>query len=79
MVFSFQDPVSKKKQYGRVALQVRIKPDSYTVGKETLRASRKGVVIDPHFHNEDLEWSTICRGVIIPVGIIIKVGDKKTT
>lgn len=63
--------------YGRVAFQVRIKPDSYKVGKETVGATSRGVTIDDHFSNQELEWSTDCRGVVILVGILIKVEEEE--
>ena len=59
--------------YGRVAFQVRIKPDSYSTGKETTGATAEGETVDPNFSNSELEWSTDCRGVVILVGIIIQV------
>jgi hypothetical protein len=76
---SFQDPVSKKTCYGRVVFQVRIKPGSYQVGKQTvLELTEKSQNFDPHFSNAELECSTIRRGVIILVGILVKVEDEKT-
>ena len=63
--------MTKKDLYGRVALQVRIEPDTYDVGPETVDAGSK--VIDPNFSNSELEWSTDRRGVIIITGVLIKV------
>ena len=76
-VLSFEDPETKKTLYGKVAFQVRIKPDSYKVARETTGASRLGEKIDPYFANSELEWSTVCRGVVILVGIIIRVDEVK--
>ena len=74
----FKDTTSKKTRYGQVAFQVRIKPGSYKIGTETVGAAARSWTIDPHFPNDKLEWSTKRRGVIIPVGILIKVEDTKT-
>ena len=56
----------------RIAFQVRIRPDTYDVGKQTIGA--RGT-IDPLFPNSELEWSTHRRGVVILVGLLVKVED----
>eukprot|EP01064_Diplonema_japonicum_P025371 TRINITY_DN3671_c1_g1_i1.p1 TRINITY_DN3671_c1_g1~~TRINITY_DN3671_c1_g1_i1.p1 ORF type:complete len:801 (+),score=96.35 TRINITY_DN3671_c1_g1_i1:120-2405(+) len=42
----------------RFALQVRIQPDTYTIGQETVGAMRKGDTIDPYVPNTAIEWYT---------------------
>ena len=39
----------------QVALKVRIRPGTYSIGQATTANVFK---IDPHFHNDDLEWYT---------------------
>ena len=54
-----------------MAFQVRLKPETYYVGSETIGAGRKA--IDPRFPNAELEWSTKRRGVTVLVGLLVKV------
>ena len=63
--------------YGKLAFQVRIKPESYQVIPETVGLRRRGIILDHHFKNEELEWATNRRGVIILAGILIKVDDQE--
>jgi len=51
---------------------VRIQPGAYRVGPETIGAQG---TIDPLFPNTELEWSTNRRGVVILVGLLVKVED----
>ncbi|XP_078367547.1 uncharacterized protein LOC144651479 [Oculina patagonica] len=71
---SFEDPSSKKKFAARTVLQLCINPDSYTVGPQTIGATTE---IDPHFSNEELEWSTKQRGAIILYGLLVKLDECK--
>jgi hypothetical protein len=57
----------------RVGFQVRIQPGKYAVGPETVGATAKKIVIDKHFRNQELEWSTDLRGVVILTGILVKI------
>eukprot|EP00918_Siedleckia_nematoides_P046064 GHVU01100965.1.p1 GENE.GHVU01100965.1~~GHVU01100965.1.p1 ORF type:complete len:595 (+),score=62.21 GHVU01100965.1:302-2086(+) len=57
---------------GRVALQVRIGPNSYKVQQERHKSDKK---IDPHFHNTELEWATTRQDDVIIVGILIRVNE----
>ena len=68
---SFTDPASGSVKQGKVAIQVRIKPESYTVSKQTVTSD--GTILDKNIPNDELEWSTNWRGVVIPVGIMVKV------
>ena len=74
--FSFQDTVTRKDYKCRVAFQVLIKPDSYSVGKETIGAGLK--VIDSEFENSVLEWSTKEYGTTILYGLLIKAENSYT-
>ena len=71
-IFRWTDPLTEIQHDIRVALQVRIRPDTYDVGKQTIGA--RGT-IDPLFPNSELEWSTDRRGVVILVGLLVKVED----
>ena len=52
------------------ALVVRIRPDAYTIGPQTIGARSQ---MDPKFSNSELEWSTKRRGVAVLVGLLVKV------
>ena len=66
----FVDPVTHQSYKAKVLLQVRIEPGSYNVGPETVRATSQ---IDPLFSNNELEWSTKSRGVVIIYGVLVKL------
>ncbi|KAI8506781.1 hypothetical protein Bbelb_152220 [Branchiostoma belcheri] len=57
----------------RVAFQLCIRPDSYTIGPETVGARRRGETIDPLFSNDELEWSTKERGGTALYGLLVKL------
>ena len=54
--------VFKGREY-QVAFQLRQKPDSYSIGQETVGAEERGVTIDPLFKNNELEYYTKRKGV----------------
>ncbi|XP_070554476.1 neuralized-like protein 4 isoform X2 [Ptychodera flava] len=66
----FEDDVTKKTYSARVAFQVWIKPNSYSVGPETIGAKSE---IDPKFSNQELEWFTKRRGCVMVSGLLIKL------
>ena len=68
--FSFRDTLTTKNYKCRVAFQVLIKPDSYSVGAEAIGAGLN--VIDSEFKNSVLEWSTKEYGTTILYGLLIK-------
>eukprot|EP01043_Picozoa_sp_COSAG02_P059880 COSAG02_NODE_7712_length_2878_cov_26.479309_2_plen_464_part_00 len=47
----------------QVAFQLRQKPNSYSIGQETVGAERSGDTIDPLFDNKELEYYTKRKGV----------------
>jgi hypothetical protein len=56
-----------------VAFQVLQKPDSYTVNRETVGATRAGVnPIDESFPNSEMEWKTKSRGVHFLQRLLVK-------
>ncbi|KAI8510690.1 hypothetical protein Bbelb_116060 [Branchiostoma belcheri] len=68
---------TKGKEYDvRVALQLCVRPGSYTVGPETIGASLLGEIIDPLFSNDELEWFTKERGGHALYGLLIKMDPK---
>ena len=73
MFLRFLDPTDKKQYMVKTGLQVRIEPGSYTIGPETVGATMRGRRIDSNFKNDELEWMTDNRGVIIPTGILLRV------
>ena len=73
---SFKDSGTKKTYRCRVAFQVLIRPDSYTVGMETVGYGHKQV--DSEFRNSEIEWSTKQIGATILYGLIIKAEEQRT-
>ena len=67
---SWTDPVTGKQCGCRVAFQVRIRPDSYHIGPQTIGVKHQ---MDPRFPNSELEWSTKRRGVTVLVGLLVKI------
>ena len=67
---------SKSKEYDtRVAFQVCIKPNTYSVGESTI----PGSTFDPKVPDKEIEWSTKRRGVIILVGVLVKIAGEGIT
>eukprot|EP01083_Nonionella_stella_P114737 339536_1 len=57
----------------KCAFQLRIRPGSYTIGHETIGATKKGNTVDTHFNNNELEWYTKENVGIVVHGLLIKV------
>ena len=74
-LFSFTDPVTKKNYKCRVVFQVYIKPESYSIGKETIGYDQR--VIDKKFDNSEIEWSTKQYGTTFLYGLLIKAEEQK--
>ncbi|XP_072020610.1 uncharacterized protein [Amphiura filiformis] len=56
--------------YVRTVIQVRIKPDRFQVGPQTIGRSDP---IDPPLDNDSIEWSTTARNCVIPTAVLIQV------
>ncbi|CAH1249987.1 NEURL4 [Branchiostoma lanceolatum] len=69
----FKDKHGGKEYDVRVALQLCVRPNSYTVGPETIGARREGRTIDPLFSNDELEWFTKERGGHVLYGLLVKL------
>ena len=54
-----------------MAFQVFVKPDCYKVNGETVGAN--DIIIDPLFHNDELEWSTDEQGSTILYGLLVRL------
>lgn len=54
---------------------MRIKPDEYTVGPATVRCVFGP--FDTNFNDDELEWMTDIRGVIILTGILVRLDKMK--
>ena len=72
VIFRFEEPSTKKTFAAKTVFQLCIKPNCYETGKETIGSAR---AIDPHFKNEELEWSTRQRGATILYGLLINLDD----
>ena len=66
----FFDPVQNRCYTAKVVLQVLIKPESYSVGPETIGARGE---LDPSFSNQELEWSTKQQGSTVLYGLLINL------
>lgn len=53
----------------RLALQLRIQPNTYSVGQQTVRATKR---IDPHVPNSSIEWYTEQSHTHFFTGILIR-------
>ena len=72
---SFTDTTTGIRYKAKVVLQVRIKPDVYTVGPLTLNPLLgwgRGP-IDPNFSDSELEWMTDRECVHYIYGVLIKL------
>lgn len=66
----FKDSVTNKEYSARTILQVRVRPDAYKKGVQTMGATEP---IDDLFSNEELEWSTDREGVHYIFGILVEM------
>jgi hypothetical protein len=57
----------------KFAFQARQRPGSYLIGQETVGASRQGVVIDPYFRNNELEFYTLENAGILLHGLLVNI------
>ena len=57
----------------QVVFQVQQRPDSFTVLHKTMGLKGKGITLDPHYKNDELEWFTEALAAIVITGILIKV------
>ena len=55
------------------AFQLRIRPQSYLIGQETVGATAKGEIIDKDFNNNELEWYTKENVGIVVHRLLIKI------
>ena len=64
----------------QVAFKVRLKPTTYAIGQETVRATEQGKQIDPNFSNDEIEWYTKDdeRGSIVLTGFLLKCTEMRT-
>ncbi|XP_072014019.1 uncharacterized protein [Amphiura filiformis] len=58
--------------YVRTVLQVRVKPDQFIVGPQTIGRSDP---IDPPIDNKTIEWALSARNSVIPTAVLIQVLD----
>ncbi|KAL3868572.1 hypothetical protein ACJMK2_041373 [Sinanodonta woodiana] len=65
----FYDRVTQQSYDCQVALQVRIKPGSYVIGRETIGEWN----IDPHVRDEKIEWSTKDRNATMTTGLLVRM------
>ena len=60
----------------KFAFQIRIRPNSYGVGQQTIKAKRQ---IDQHFDNSALEWYTKDSDAIVLYGLLMKIEKVQTS
>ena len=63
--------VSGKRYEARYVFQVYVKPGSYEVKSETIRAGSRR--IDPEIPNSEMEWITDMEGGHVLTGLLIKL------
>ena len=56
-------------------LQLRVRPNCYEIGQETLGASHDKEIIDLNFNNDELEWYTKENVGIMPYAILMKITE----
>ncbi|XP_071805443.1 neuralized-like protein 4 isoform X2 [Asterias amurensis] len=66
----FTDPKTKRVCTVSVAFQVRARPNSYTMGPQTIGVNHS---IDPYIENSKIEWFTKERSAIVPCALLIRV------
>ena len=66
----FTDPKTKRVCNVSVAFQVRVRPNSYTMGPQTIGVNHS---IDPYIENSKIEWFTKERSAIVPCALLIRV------
>eukprot|EP01043_Picozoa_sp_COSAG02_P082098 COSAG02_NODE_20400_length_833_cov_1.291553_1_plen_218_part_10 len=74
----FVDLVTSKTYRISVAFQLRQEPNQYKVCPETVGATIRRETIDPHFANEELEWSTKAHGVHKLYRLLVKIRPEQT-
>eukprot|EP01084_Bolivina_argentea_P201507 344445_1 len=57
----------------KIAFQLRIKPNAYGIGQETVNATKHNKIIDTHFDNSELEWYTKQNLGIILTGLLFNI------
>eukprot|EP01063_Lacrimia_lanifica_P004060 TRINITY_DN12272_c0_g3_i1.p1 TRINITY_DN12272_c0_g3~~TRINITY_DN12272_c0_g3_i1.p1 ORF type:complete len:806 (+),score=230.55 TRINITY_DN12272_c0_g3_i1:109-2526(+) len=55
----------------RFAIQVRIQPNTFSVGPETVGAKRRGHIIDPNVSNHSIEWYTAEDHTHMITGVLV--------
>jgi neuralized-like protein 4 len=69
----FRVTIDGKEYKAQVVMQVLIKPNAYSVGRQTVGAKTQ---IDPRFSNDEMEWSTKRRGAVILYGLLVRVMEE---
>ncbi|XP_022100637.1 neuralized-like protein 4 isoform X3 [Acanthaster planci] len=69
----FTDPKTKQVYNASVAFQVRVRPNSYTTGPQTIGVNHN---IDPYIENSKIEWFTKERSAIVPYALLVRVQPK---
>eukprot|EP00667_Euglena_gracilis_P008791 EG_transcript_8905 len=66
--YPYTKPALLKGEKWLIALQLRIQPDAYAVGQQTVGATAP---ISPLFSNSEVEWYTRRRGVHLVTGLLL--------
>jgi hypothetical protein len=56
----------------RFGLQVRLQPGTYSVGQETVGATRGSIIIDDNISNDRLEFYTTQANTHFFTGVVVK-------
>lgn len=72
MHFRYSDLVTNSTHKGKAVFEVKL--GEYTAGPETIGARD---VIDPYFSNDQMEWMTDVRGVIILTALMVQLESEQ--
>merc|ERR1739848_774734 len=68
-------PVRWNGYVGKIVLQLRQRPGSYTTQGETVGWTRQhgSLRIDPHFYNEEVERKSLARSSVLIYGLLVRL------
>ncbi len=73
-VFRIWLPDSNRYVNIRTVLQVRVKPEQFEIGPQTIGKIRP---IDPPIPNDAIEWSLTARNCVIPTAVLIQLQESE--
>eukprot|EP01084_Bolivina_argentea_P284464 487544_1 len=65
-------PITNEDISVQFVFQVKIRPESYAIGQETVGATKKGWTLDKNFSNDEIEWYTSENVGIMLQGLLLR-------